>query len=393
MRTFTYNVFLKRLFSIAILLMVSKGAAFGQAMVVSFTSNPPASNNIINICKNQAVVFTNTSSNVPNNPSIQWTFNGGSPASSTSSNSVSVVYANSGSYNVVLNINNSLITKTVVVGNSVGPQATLNLVATTGYSTYNNNGNIIFRRCGSTANNGIFSFTDPNQSSFPNNTIQTLNWGDGSTNTYNSSNPNISHTYNLPGSYVLTYTVEYPNGCIATSTYEVFIGNNPPQILIQGSGADACLPSSYSFSIGGVSNQPGTYYEIIYNDGSPMQFYSNYLSIPQTIQHTFQATSCATSSSVNNSIYPYAYSIQAYAKNGCNPIGTYAALGPIYVSEESTSNFTMSPSNVVCVNSNLNLTASFTVVIVAFSANFSKSTSLTPVFTAKSFFISPQIFV
>lgn len=66
--------------------------------VASFSANSTT------ICEGQSVTFTNTSSGVPT--SYQWTFTGGSPASSTATNPV-VTYATAGTYTVSLVATNS----------------------------------------------------------------------------------------------------------------------------------------------------------------------------------------------------------------------------------------------------------------------------------------------
>lgn len=210
--------------------MVSK-IGWGQNLTVSFTSNPPAASNIISICQNQAIVFTNTSTNIPTNATTLWTFNGGSPATSTSTNSVSVVYPSSGTFIVKLEINNVSITKTVNVGGSVGPQATLVLPPNpaTGFSTTTYNGFTLFRRCGNGVSNGSFNFTDPNYSQYPIGTTQFVDWGDGSTSSFTSATISKPSPYGQ-GERTLTYTVTYPNGCSATTTYLVFVGNGPPSL-------------------------------------------------------------------------------------------------------------------------------------------------------------------
>jgi hypothetical protein len=362
---------IKRVLGLFLLFSLSFSNAWGQ-LNVSFTTNPPVVNGQINICLGQKIIFTNTSTGTTSSSIYQWVFGGGSPNTANSSGPHEILYNSAGTYTTSLTINSTTTSVTVNVGTSPGPIATLQLNnPPSNYSSINYNGQIIFRRCQSSITNGNFPFIDPNQSSYPAGTLQTINWGDGQTNNYTTPHStNISHNYTTLGSFNLTFTVTYPNGCVAVTNYTVFVGSNPPVISITGSGSETCIPGAYSFVVGG-QDQQGTNYEIIYNDGSPSLNFSNYLSIPNPINHTFNTISCGTFSSVNNNIFPNAYSIQAYAKNGCNPAGSYAALGPIYVSESVTPSFNTNPNNTVCLNTTVTFTNTTTGGINASSSGCS----------------------
>ncbi len=357
LHTFTHKFFLRVAFLLAMFLIVSKVGVWGQNLVVDFTSNPPASNNTISICLNQAIVFTNTSSNIPNNATTLWTFNGGSPNTSSSTSSVSVVYPTAGTYSVKLKINNDSLVKTVVVGTSVGPQASLNLTSNSsqGFSTTTYNGLTLFRRCGNGVSLGNFQFSVSNFSQYPSGTSQTIDWGDGQIESFTTSS--VSHLYGSQGEKTLTYTVTYPNGCTATTTYLIFVGNGPPSLGIAGNATSTCLGSNYSYFLNAQSNPiPGTTYQIIYNDGSPTEYYNTFSDIPTPTTHVFNVSSCGNTTIYNTQQFNNTFNILVNGINGCSPTGTIVSVGPMSISTETQPSFTTNPENTICVNSNVVLT-------------------------------------
>ena len=61
----------------------SKNTNVKQALEVSFSTNPLAVDGVITICAGQSITYTNTSTNVGNNPDFLWSFTGGTPNSAT----------------------------------------------------------------------------------------------------------------------------------------------------------------------------------------------------------------------------------------------------------------------------------------------------------------------
>src|SRR5690606_34529601 len=59
------------------------------------------------------------------------------------------------------------------------------------------------------------------------NTQYSIDWGDGNSNVYGRNFTGATHTYNLPGSFNLTFTVTNAAGCSASESYLVFNGSNP----------------------------------------------------------------------------------------------------------------------------------------------------------------------
>jgi PKD repeat protein len=103
---------------------IDAGASFsmncaGSAPVASFTSNTQ------NINTGQSINFTDQSINTPT--SWFWTFNGGTPSSSTLQNPTNIVYNTPGCYDVSLSVTNGFGSETysdtcyITVANAVGP--------------------------------------------------------------------------------------------------------------------------------------------------------------------------------------------------------------------------------------------------------------------------------
>ncbi|MDA7762523.1 hypothetical protein N8927_04980, partial [Crocinitomicaceae bacterium] len=321
-----------------------------QGQTVAFTSSPIDQNDTIYICQNQTITYTNTSSDLPSSYNLLWNFDGGSPNTSTSSSTETVNYPTSGMYNSLLIIDSDTVEKFVIVGSDIGPQATLLMTNTNpSYSTATYNGYTLFRRCGTNnpLTNSLFSFEDPNFSGYPSGTIQYIDWGNG--NTENFTGDPSNQAYNA-GEYTLTYSVEFPNGCIAVSTYLVFVGGDPPTLSIGGQGEPGCVGFAYSYTLGSNSSVPGTSYEIIYSDGSPTEYYS---SLPTNPVHVFDTSSCGSYVNYNSLIYNNQFNILVTGVNGCNPTGTIVSIGPMAVSTPGTASFEMNPGNTVCVSSEL----------------------------------------
>lgn len=327
---------------------------------VSFTSNPAATNGALSICQGQTVTYTNTSTGY-SNPTYTWTFTGGNTTSANTVGPHSITYNTVGNYIAKLKIGTDSVSITVNVGTNNVAAPTLNytnaLLSNPDYSSNSFNGVTTFTRCGQVFN-GNFSFIDPNQNNYPAGTIQTISWGDNSTNytsnTNSVTNPTFSHSYNI-GLFIVNYTITYPNGCSASNTYNVFVGNEAPTLQITGSGSISCLPSYYQFQVaaynsnGVLSNPPGTNYTITYDDGSPVSYFNGSLpSNPLTEQHTFLQTSCGHT--VPGSPVQYnAYSITFSAYNACSPTGTSLKLSPIRVGSSVDAITSVTPGQTICV--------------------------------------------
>ena len=320
------------------------------AQAASFSTSPASNNNTITVCQGSTVLYTNTSTGTNASTNYNWTFQGGNPNNSNQVGPHNITYNNPGNYTTTLNLGNGVTSQVnvIVVANNYTPSLTI--PNSSGFSTTTFNGITIFRRCGN-FNSGNFSFTDPAFASYPAGTTFNYIWGDNTPN--GSGNPNpITHLYNGQGYYNFTYQVIFPGGCTFTNNYLVYVGGNPPTISLTGSGSNSCLPSPYSFSIG-TPNSPsaGTTFQIIYNDGTPTTTLNGLNPNPQTINHVFSQTSCGINSVIAQQTYTNAYSIQVVATNGCNPQGTFAAIGPISAGASVNASISANPNtNVICVN-------------------------------------------
>ncbi|MCF8268800.1 MAG: hypothetical protein K9I25_02450, partial [Crocinitomicaceae bacterium] len=323
--------------------------ALAQA-TASFSTSPAGNNNTISICQGSTVLYTNTSTGTNASTNYNWTFQGGNPNNSNQVGPHNITYNTPGNYTTTLNLGNGVTSQVnvTVVANNFNPSLTI--PNSSGFSTTTFNGITIFRRCGN-YNSGNFSFTDPNAASYPAGTTYNFIWGDNTPNGTSSPTP-ITHFYGAQGYYNFTYQVIFPGGCTFTNNYLVYVGGNPPTISLTGSGSNSCLPSPYSFSIG-TPNSPsaGTTFQIIYNDGTPTTVLNGLNPNPQTINHVFGQTSCGINSVIQQQTYTNAYSIQVVATNGCNPQGTFAAIGPIAAGGSVNATITANPTtNVICVN-------------------------------------------
>lgn len=105
---------------------------------------PAASFNIQDntICRNVQNDYTSTSTNAPT--SYSWSFEGGSPATSTAQNPQNITYANAGIYDVTLTVTNAFGSDTFVCTNCVTVQSdpTVTLTATQPGCGGQNNGSV-----------------------------------------------------------------------------------------------------------------------------------------------------------------------------------------------------------------------------------------------------------
>ena len=129
------------IFSSLLITLFSFNVGLLKAQTASFTSSPAAINNTLTLCSGSQVLCTNTSVGVN---SINWTFEGGSPASSNVLGPHIVTFANSGSFTVSLSVNGSALTTMQVVIQASNPSPNLNILLDNGCgsgfgtSTFNN---------------------------------------------------------------------------------------------------------------------------------------------------------------------------------------------------------------------------------------------------------------
>ena len=253
---------------------------FGQAPNANFSSVPASVGGTITICQGSTITYANTSTSTVAGSSYSWNFGlGATPATANTAGPHTVTYntATAPTTTVSLTVTNpgfapSVFTSTVDV--NALPNAALTLASSGGgYGTTTQNGQTIFKNCGS-IDSALFTFN-----AAVNNTVnQVFNWGDGSTSTNLSMVGNqISHDYPL-GQFTLVHTVTQ-NGCTNSATYTVFNGN-APLVTVAGIGSNTCLPSPYSIDI--LSNDVPIAYTVSFSDGSPSQVLLHLTTPPLT---------------------------------------------------------------------------------------------------------------
>lgn len=199
--------------------------------VASFT---PAGSQ--NICLGQSVQFTNTSTYGPN--TYQWTFEGGTPATSSAANP-NVQYSTAGIYDVTLTVTNAFGTNTVSMADFV--TVTANPVASSSQS--------------------VSGLTVQFTSSSQNAAGVLWNFGDGQTST--AQNP--VHTYASEGSYNVVLTVNNVCGnASASSTVTLLL---PPVASFAASATNICPGQTVTYTNQSSSNSAS--YQWIFEGGTP----------------------------------------------------------------------------------------------------------------------------
>lgn len=337
------NVFLVTGFIISLV-------TFGQAPTASFSSVPAAVGGTITICQGSTITFANTSTSTIAGTTYSWNFGlGATPATAVGAGPHTVTYntATAPTTTVTLTVNNnngsaaSTFTRTIDV--NALPNAALTLASTGGgYGTTTQNGQTIFKNCGS-IDSAIFTFN----SQFNNAVSQTFSWGDGSTSTnFTMVGSQISHNYPL-GQFTLIHTVTQ-NGCTNSASYTVFNGN-APLVTVAGIGSNTCLPSPYSIDI--LSNDVPITYTVSFSDGSPSQVFTT--TNDTTINHVFNTSSCGIDYVFAPGFPPIenAFSATVVAQNICsnNGLPTVITVGPITISTGTTADFSYTPQSPICV--------------------------------------------
>ncbi|MBO7571125.1 MAG: T9SS type A sorting domain-containing protein [Bacteroidales bacterium] len=152
-----------------------------NAVVANFTSNPTATQllggSVIYITAGETITYTNASENAT---SIEWTFEGGNPNTSTENN-VEVTYATAGNYTTTLTAygeNNTESTKTVGVNvsepqpqNEVLADFTTNPEATEGTILISSGETITFTNTSLNAHHIVWTFPDGNPESSNENVV------------------------------------------------------------------------------------------------------------------------------------------------------------------------------------------------------------------------------
>lgn len=178
--------------------------------------------------------------------SWNWTFAGGSPASSSSQNN-SVTFGTAGTYTITLTSQN---TTSGCVGNTT-QQITVLPSPVPAFSANPTSG------CAPQA--VTFSNTSPAGSNF------VWTFGDGAT--FTGQNP-PAHTYANNGAYSVTLTMTGANGCQGSTTQTNLITLSPPSASFTADVVQGCDPLSVQFTSTSTSTNPITTWHWTFGDGT-----------------------------------------------------------------------------------------------------------------------------
>ena len=189
----------------------SNGCVANDSIYVTIVGVAPSVNfSALTVCNGDTTFFTDLTP--PTDSAIAWSWNFGEPSSG--SNNVSVlqnpyhVYASSGTYMVMLsdtNIHGCYNDTAIAV--IVNPRATPSFMFGTPCSGVPLQFNNTTDTAGISVTSWLWNFGDP---------------GSGPNNTSSLKNP--LHTYNTGGNYSVVLTVTLTNGCVATDTTVVQVG-------------------------------------------------------------------------------------------------------------------------------------------------------------------------
>ncbi|TXK33798.1 T9SS type B sorting domain-containing protein, partial [Pontibacter qinzhouensis] len=170
----------------------------------------------------------------------------------------------------------------------------------------------------------------------------TIDWGDKSPVQEFTTLNDISHTYTALGAFKLVFTVEGTNGCISSTTYEVYNGSNPSLKMGSPGNTVGCAPQTYTFPIENVlTNTPNTKYTFWFDDGSPVKEYTQE-NVPSEITHVFNTSSCGKNGNQ--------FTLYGKAENPCN--STEVAVSSIRIGAKPQVNFGFSPTGI-CVGADI----------------------------------------
>lgn len=240
-------------------------------------------------CQPQSVTFTNLSTNAV---SYFWTFQGGSPATSTDINPV-VTFANSGNFTVTLEAFNSAgsnaVTKTDYISITPSPLA--------GYS---------FAVSSTQA-----SFTNTSQNS------ATIAWDFGDNTTSSETNP--IHVYQNNGIYAVTQTVT--NSCgTNTSTQAVTIAVPPVPSFTTTSQAPICVNENIQFFNTSTFNPSSVLWT--FEGGNPATSTDANPTVVYNTSGIFDVTLVVTNANGSAQVY-----LQDYVTVGPKPSVSYTHIG------------------------------------------------------------------
>jgi len=304
-------------------------------------------------CASFTVQFQDQSSS--NTTSWNWSFPGGSPATSTAQNP-SVTYATQGAYNVSLTVSNPLGMNTATQNNYI----TVSQAPTAGFS--------------STTNGLTASFNNSSSGA----TTYAWDFGDGE----ESTDANPSHTYATDGNYTVVLTATNACGAVtSTQTVAAFVapiaafstnvteGCTPLTVQFGNESSANATGFSWSFPGGTPSTSTAENPTVVYNTGGVYNVtltatnpagqntstQTNYITVNAAPTAGFTTTMAGTTVTFNNTTTnanSYAWDFgDGGSSNEANPVHTYSTDG-VY-------NVTLTATND-CGSTNVN--GQFTIV-------------------------------
>ena len=213
------------------------------------------------------VQFTNTSSN--NATTFSWTFEGGTPATSSDQNP-SASWSQAGTYNVTLIAGNSAGNDTIV------KTVTVNAAPAAGFTIQTAGFGVVLSNTSTGANSYLWDF------------------GDGSTS--NEANP--SHDYPGPGSY--TITLKATNACGTTEfSQTIEIVGSAPLAAFTSNWGEGCAPLTVQFTDQSAGDP--TAWQWTFEGGSPSMSNQQNPSVTFPAPGTFTVTLTASNAFGSNS--------------------------------------------------------------------------------------------
>ncbi|MFZ5552219.1 MAG: PKD domain-containing protein [Bacteroidota bacterium] len=244
-------------------------AAASAAPVASFTADQTS------ICAGDTVNFTNTSTGAPFT-SINWTFAGGTPSSSTVANP-SVIYSTPGTYTVTLSVVNASGNDTETITNYITVTDCTPSASFTTAST-----NICINDC--------IGFTNTSTGQGP----LSYSWAfaGASPGTSTATNPS-GICYSAVGTFTVTLTVTNPYGTdVATQNITVTTCTSPPVANFSPSATTICVGDQVNFT--DLSTNGPTSWSWSFPGGTPATSTSQNPTITYNTPGTYSVTLNAT---------------------------------------------------------------------------------------------------
>lgn len=203
-----------------------------------------------------------------------------------------------------------------------------------------------FNNCGNASTTNPSFLLEIYNISNTNNTLYSVDWGDGSSS-FDTSSYNIKdHTYSNIGVYNVTSTVTGANGCVNSETHTVKNISNPAIVFGNAGNSNGCSPIEFCFPISGFSNNDtSTVYTINFGDGTPPVVFNH--PPPDSICHIYTETSCGNIESFCTDCFVATIT----AKNACD--STANTTSSIRVFKKIETNL-IAPIKA-CVNQNIQL--------------------------------------